>query len=891
MFLKRVDIQGFKSFAHKTALTYNRELTAIVGPNGSGKSNIADAIRWGLGEQSLKTLRGKKAEDVIFAGSDKKSKMGLAQVDLHIDNKDKKAPIDYSEVIITRRLYRNGDSEYLVNNAPVRLTDVQILLAKCNFGQRSYSVIGQGMIESILIASPQERKDFFDEAVGVRQYQIKKEQAINKLKNTKNNLKQADGLIQEIEPRLRSLTRQVRRLERREDTETKLRDYQIQYYGEMWHELRGKLTDQNNIFNNYSSQKEKIEKELNEVQKKFDALAKEETRDNIFFKLQKQLEELNEKKNSLLKEQVVYKGKIELEHRKQGKLSLVWQNRRLDELAKLIQRITEECADLRGKIEQKAEQLEVKKKQQDQVIVEFKELERGLFRAKEKLGTSPELSTPQIRQRIKEIAQKQKELFDHIFAINNLEELNNFKETAGSIDQALQDLQNDLEKCVPDKAEAPGVSDLEKKLTNFLETKDSLVNEVSELKIKINTWQNQIQLREDELERLRSEHGQIEEEIKADDQAESGGEKESAEHERRNEDIEKEIKLLEEEINKIENELKNFNQAEQQKKDELFVSQNNIRDKQNKLNELMNKINEVKVELARLETRREDMEKEINEELGVDGPSVIGSWEKDKEKPELTREQLSEEIKKLKHQIELIGAIDPETVQEYKECEERYSFLTSQSEDLDKAINDLEEVIKELDETIKKQFNKSFDAIGKLFDKYFRTLFEGGSAKLILQREEVVAKEQVDTTENNNNEEAKKPEEEEKVAPKIERVIAGIEIKATPPGKKLSSINMLSGGEKALTSIALICAIIANNPSPFVVLDEVDAALDEANSIRFAAILDNLAQKTQFITITHNRATMKKATILYGVTMTDEGISKLLSVKMDQAEEIAKTYD
>jgi chromosome segregation protein len=194
MFLEKLEIQGLKSFANKNELVFpgmldgtKRGITAIVGPNGSGKSNVADAVRWALGEQSMKTLRGKKSEDVIFSGSDKKGKLSMAEVSMHLNNEDGKAPIDYSQLVITRRLYRNGESEYLINNNRVRLSDIQMLLAKAKFGQKTYSVIGQGMVEGFLNTTLAERKEFFDEATGVKQYQIKRDDALNKLRSSHEN--------------------------------------------------------------------------------------------------------------------------------------------------------------------------------------------------------------------------------------------------------------------------------------------------------------------------------------------------------------------------------------------------------------------------------------------------------------------------------------------------------------------------------------------------------------------------------------------------------------------------------------------------------------------------------------------------------------------------------
>jgi chromosome segregation protein len=206
MYLEKIELQGFKSFAKRTILEFQKSeasrhsVTVIVGPNGSGKSNIADAIKWVLGEQSIKSVRGKKAEDVIFSGSEKKSRLGFAEVSLYLNNENRTGGIEYSEIVITRRLYRDGNSEYLLNKNPVRLFDIQLLIARAHFGQKSFSIISQGMIDSVLLATPLERKAFFDEAVGIKEHQIKKHQALNKLERSEEHLAQAKLLLQELAP-------------------------------------------------------------------------------------------------------------------------------------------------------------------------------------------------------------------------------------------------------------------------------------------------------------------------------------------------------------------------------------------------------------------------------------------------------------------------------------------------------------------------------------------------------------------------------------------------------------------------------------------------------------------------------------------------------------------
>ncbi|MCX6796024.1 MAG: AAA family ATPase, partial [Candidatus Falkowbacteria bacterium] len=337
------------------------------------------------------------------------------------------------------------------------------------------------------------------------------------------------------------------------------------------------------------------------------------------------------------------------------------------------------------------------------------------------------------------------------------------------------------------------------------------------------------------------------------------------------------------------------NIEEEGRRQKLFALQNDLQSSQYELNVLNNQLNEIKINSTRYETKLEDLEIEIRDELG--------SLREVKERKagELKVEEKKEKIRQLKRQLELIGGIDVQVEKEYAETKERFDFLTNQVDDLSKAIESLEKVIKELDLIIKEQFDKEYKEIAHNFEKYFKILFNGGAAKIIkvmAEEEDPAAELESGTaTELGADEPVEtitEKKEEGQMSAELKKIkflqkhnatgLAGIEIQATPPGKKIKTIAMLSGGERALTAIALICAIINSNPSPFVVLDEVDAALDEANSERLAKILDELSHKTQFIVITHNRATMRRANILYGITMADDGVSKLLSIKLEEAK-------
>ncbi|NQU83401.1 MAG: AAA family ATPase, partial [Parcubacteria group bacterium] len=345
MYLQRLELQGFKSFAPKTGLEFllpkdgKRGITAIVGPNGSGKSNVADAIRWALGEQSMKMIRGKKGEDVIFSGTNKKARSGFAEVSLYLNNDEKTGNNPYSEVALTRRLYRTGDSEYLLNKNKVRLSDIHLMAAKSNIGSRSYSVIGQGTIDKILTLSDDERKDFFNEATGIKQYQIKKDQSLNKLAAAKKNLEQVEIILQEIEPRLRSLRKQAKKLEEREELETELNSLEYNYYGSLWQEIKNNILTLSADLEK-AEEKWKVKKEeINSIQKEFEKLEKEKPSSETFLTLQSKYQQLLEEKNLLKEKEWELRNLVAAEETKGGEKTISISMRKIsEELDKINER-------------------------------------------------------------------------------------------------------------------------------------------------------------------------------------------------------------------------------------------------------------------------------------------------------------------------------------------------------------------------------------------------------------------------------------------------------------------------------------------------------------------------------------------------------------------------
>lgn len=734
MHLRRLELQGFKTFAQKTVLEFTplgpgrHGVTAIVGPNGSGKSNVADAIRWVMGEQSLKLLRGKKSEDVIFSGTEKRPRSGFAEVAMTLVNDDEKSEIDLPEIVITRRLYRDGQSEYEVNKQPSRLSDVVLLLAQCGIGQRTYSVIGQGMVDAVLTASPAERKEFFDEAAGLRVFQLKRGQAMNKLDATRENLKQADVLLHEIEPRLVSLERQVKRLREREGIEEELRRMERVYFGRVWAELKHRLSAA-------ASHQAAMETEFASVNQAAVAF---------------------EQELAGLEKTAPVSGEVR-------------------EMHDVLDALREERTKLR----------------EEQIRLDTK---KEIARVRAEKPWSP-LPLSKIIEEIDELSKIHDELARLVVAEKpNIEKI---RAAVTALRSRNTELLSRLQRPAPEpeqpKAVDPALEAEYRKLTEA-------INEVSDR------------------------------------------------------------------IRQTERNLEELNRKEEASRSHLFETQRKLTSKRHDAQNAERRLSDASVEVARLETRRDAFLLELRAHapaLEVELDRLAAEALKQGEEDPV--EKIQGRMQRIRSQLEWIGGIDPATVKEYEETQERFSKLKAQAEDLRQAIASLEMVIAELDKTIKERGDAAFTLLDKEFGSYFKKLFGGGDARLIQLEAEPVMDEEGNVVEG----------ADEEAGP------VGIELQATPPGKRLKSIALLSGGERALTSIALICAIMATNPSPFVVLDEVDAALDESNSKKFADILSVLADKTQFAVITHNRATMHTANVLYGVTMGEDGTSQILSVKLD----------
>ncbi len=760
MYLKRLELNGFKSFANKTVLDFLPEcevgeerrcgITAIVGPNGSGKSNVADGIRWAIGEQSSKNLRGKKSEDVIFSGSGKKARQGSASVTLHFDNSDKRIPIEYTDVAVTRKVYRSGESEYLINGNRVRLLDVVDLLARAGVGRDSYCVINQGMSDSLLAATPGERRSFFEDAAGVKPYQIEKDRAKRKIDASRENLIRVATLISEIEPHLKHLRRQAEKVAQAKTLGERLRGKQMELYGYLWAEFQG---ERERLVKNREQSAQRLsvlEATVMALQKESELLAGTMEEDGSIDILGEAIAALRTEKNERERESAVVAGRIEIE--------------------------------------------EEKKKDREEVAVITVDL-------------------TYVRSALERIRRDQELLIAKIIAgKNDVSQWENLAKGAEAVAVSLREL---------DEKAGKG-SVVEKKIISLPEAERKVIDEKL---IELNA----------EKERLT----QV-------------------------------MVALEKNIAEKEDEVKSAREKGRAARERYFHLERELREKEHLLQKEKDDLNEMKVGLARVEVREEDLIAEVRLELDMEPVSLVYDG------APRDREKLMREISRLKVESEQAGGIDPMVLEEYNETEKRFQFLSQESEDLRRAMESLDAVIREMDTKIDHAFAEAFENIAREFSRYFQLIFNGGKAELKKTRIRPRRKE---------TEEADEELKDEEVSLEGE---LGIEITACPPGKRIESLASLSGGERSLTSLALLFAIISHNPPPFAVLDEVEAALDEANSRRFSRVLQDLGTATQFIAITHNRETMRQAGLLYGVTMGADGVSQLLSVKLDKAEAIAK---
>ena len=746
--LRRLEVSGFKSFAKRANLDFSAPITAIVGPNGSGKSNVVEAIRFVLGEQSVKSLRSKTGADLIFKGSKLLGKMSRASASLTFDNSTRvfqfpgedgvMIPIDFDEVTILREVFSDGTNRYAVNGEDVRLRDIHEMIGHLNIGASGHHIISQGEADRLLSAKSPERKEMLEESLGLRLYHSRIRQSMQKLERTEEHMREADVMRRELVPQVKFLKKQVEKIERAQQIRNDLQSLFGTYHGEMKSFLEHEHAT--------------LMRSRNELSQKLD-------------ELQTSLSSYN-----------------------------------LDEALGQIRNRESLIADLRNR--------------ERGIRKDIEDMERHIGRVEgmiEASGTSEEsLPTDETSSLGRDIPFTHVTRFVHDLE-SHLARLEEGGATSGDIIRALR---TQFESWVETYTSPKHVSEPKTRVDGsmLLQTKRDLDVQRAALVLQSEEIAHAIASHTAEIDLLRA----------------------------------------------------------------------SMRDDEKSYYEATGKRTEFNQELRLCDAKLSDIERmgrvfedDIREVEALVGTSVAGFPSQVDIKSLSQLESMRHEIERLKIRLEdMGGGGGGDVLAEYREAEEREVYLAGQIADLEKARIDLQTLIRELHEKLEKQFLAGLSKINDVFDEYFRLMFGGGSAKLLVTR--------VEKRKKRDEEGEEIIDEDEGEAP------LGVDIDVSLPRKKVKELEMLSGGERSLTSIALLFALSQVNPPPFLVLDETDAALDEQNSRKYGDMIEKLAEETQLIVVTHNRETMSRAHILYGVTLGLDDSSTLLSVKFEEAVKVAK---
>ncbi|HYV33837.1 MAG TPA: hypothetical protein VE973_03235, partial [Candidatus Limnocylindria bacterium] len=732
-----------------------------------------------------------------------------------------------------------------------------------------------GTIDQMILAGPAEIKNLLDEASGVKTYYIKRDKTLRRLEQTAQNLMRAEDLIAEIEPRLKSLRRQAKKMEARAEIEQELKIYQREFYSNTLWGLKESLDSILSQLAGVTQQRTVLEEKSAALRKQVDLVeAGGQSGSSKFKEFQDELNKLQGQKNKLLEDLSLVRGKMESQKTSQAgdpqSLQVEVHNRE--------RKITE----IQNKITETQKEKEALEKS---FVGQFKALEEVDKKFKElsqKLSSPSQIDWASVERELVGLEAAWNDFYQNLSHSTNLEEV---KQKAQGVAQTFTKFKSLTSSAVIDPQAS--MMAVKQELDGLLKQKEQLSADVNAAQLNMGKSKITLEFLEKELGTVKQEKLHFDLELK---KATSVSPDEFW-----NNLLAEEAKIktladgLGKEISKVESVLKEHYSTEDKRQKELRQTESDFRDAQDKLSKVKDAESAINIEKAKVDTQMEVLAEEVKKVLSHE------EWQSlQLQKTESKTEGLEAKIQKMKGQLETIGGVDDLTLKEYQETESRYTTLSTQVGDLKQGMGDLRQIIEELDVHIKQKFSEAFHKINEKFEFYFRVLFNGGRAYLSMLKNDESPSSFAEASEDGsedsvNGSEVLRPEE--KILKKYEKGadnILGVDIKATPPNKKLASIQALSGGERALTSIALLCSLLSCFPSPFVVLDEVDAALDDANTIRFGQILGTLAHQTQFVTITHNRETMAQAHMLYGVTMGDDGISKLLSVKLEQAKEFAK---
>ena len=857
MKFKKLEMSGFKSFFDKTHFFIEEGLTGIVGPNGCGKSNIVEALRWCMGETSAKSMRGSGMEDVIFSGTSNRPPKNISEVSITVDNSEKEGQGQYlelDEVVIRRKIEKDKGSKYFINDREVRARDTQTFFADLSTGAHSPSMISQGKIGMIVTAKPSERKSVLEEAAGISGIHLRRHEAETRLGAAENNLKRADELKRQQEKQLENLKKQAEEASRYKEISQKIRAVEAGLYYLKIQEI--------------DKEKNKIKKKSDDVESDIKDVEKDLSHNNNLVEEEnKKIQPLRDKKMENLSK--IQKLNLEISNLNQNEKDIKELNKKLIENIKLIdgdlereksisldaslneKRILEEKNEL---LKTERELMDIEKKSEINLDVAKQELKDRQIKFdsffQKKLSSFDFSGQQKILENLKEISGLISKLLDE----NKIEEAKkNNNKLSNFLNDQINNIRNvevnDLTLNFRDLIE--GITASQEKYAsifgknesiheNSIKRKERIKNIDQELEnwkdLKLNSEKMILELNE----RKRKIEIELEENQKNPEKiaVRKGQNLQNLENtQKNNEELESELKKIEEQYNLINNNLKSVQ--------EKFTV---LREGKARFEATIEGIDQRKMDLVYMMKNELNIEN-INNLLNVSdiaGLETLPSVEEQQKK-----------LEKIKKNREAMGSVNLRADVETEKFKITIKKMEDDRADLVSAIVKLKSSINELNQRGRERLLEAFSKVNKKFNEVYTKLFNGGNAKLEL----------VDSD---------------------DPLDAGLEMLVSPPGKRLQSITLLSGGEQALTALSLIFAIFLSNPSPICVLDEVDAPLDDANVTRFCSLLEELVSvtKTKFIIITHHALTMSKMNRLYGVTMPEKGISKLVAVNLQKAEEL-----
>ncbi len=917
MYLKSLNIVGFKTFADETEILLDPGFTAVVGPNGSGKSNIVDAVKWVFGEKSAKGLRGEKMDDVIFHGSEARKPAGYAEVSVVFDNSSRLIKMDYPSVKMTRRLYLDGNNEYCINDSRVQRKDIEKLLMDTGIGKSSYSIMEQGKVDRILHSKPEERRLIFEEAAGISRFKVERQEALKRLEDTKQNLLRIQDIMSSMKKEMEVKEKQAEK-------------------AEAYFKLKAELDETDKIirylkFSTLTKKLKESEDELQGIKDKnqtlLDTIGEETGRIEVLEKDKSEIEvrvsEIDKKLYDHLSQTKIQKEKIE----KNRQIILEYEER-VSEITSILngeesslsllvidlERIQKEVSELEGEVELLEE--EIRKLKDSKLGLEKQiEDENVSVLEKESKIVSNDKAHNELREKLKEVIfelvsrleSRKKEAIDTENRRKELKEflLSKMSEYSRKIETLRSDLELSEKPKIQSVLETLDLGELRFKLEEFVHLEDmirnilfdrdgflsrkealdqqiedlileneNLTRGIKDSGLKIESLRESLEANKEQTVFLEKKVLELGSERNSRLEAGKAIQLRKEEIQRRiqtakdsiqnviskKQEFEREVSELEQQIESSYNEFLDMSRALESEKEslrnilkEIQNLKHDIQKNQDDFKNLIPILTEKERTVSGLKVQIDSFTEELYNDYSISEQELVSEFQN--RNLERTKEEVK--LKRLKSDIQMLGSINPLSIEEYRNVKEIFEHHRVQKEDIEKSKADVEDVLSRINEESEKLFRETFEKIRENFQETFSTLFNGGRAILELAENE-------------------------------DSLNAGIEIMAEPPGKHVQNLRLLSGGEKSMTAIALLFAIYMVKPSPFCFLDEIDAALDEANKLRFCQILDKFKDKSQFIVITHAQSTINRANSLFGVTNEEPGISKILSLKLNEAVSIAE---